>query len=76
VIGIVTARLSDIAAFQESGALPQNVNYAMKSSYALPLLESVPGLTGKLKTPHPAKENRFESAVREARDAAALVLVY
>ncbi len=76
VIGIVTARLSDTAAFESSGALPQNVNYAVKSSYALSLLESVPGLAGKLKAPHPAKERKFEDAVQEAHAAAALVLVY
>ena len=32
VIGIVTARLSDEVALLTSGALPQNVNYAIKSS--------------------------------------------
>lgn len=76
VIGIVTARLSDAAALETSGALPQNVNYAIKISYALPLLESVPGLTGKLKASHPAKERKFEDAVQEARDATVLVLVF
>jgi TPR repeat protein len=76
VIGIVTARLSDTAALESSGALPQNVNYAVKSSYALSLLESVPGLASKLKAPHPAKERKFEDAVQEAHAAAALVLVY
>lgn len=35
VVGVVTARLSDIAALRATGALPQNVNYAIKSSYAL-----------------------------------------
>ncbi len=76
VVGIVTARLSDAAGLESSGALPQNVNYATKISYALPLLESVPGLTGKLKPPHPAPQRAFEQIVPEARAAAALVLVY
>ncbi len=76
VIGIVTARLSDAAALESSGALPQNVNYATKISYALPLLESVPGLPGKLKPPHPVTERKFEEIVQEARAATALLLVY
>jgi hypothetical protein len=39
-------------------------------------LESVPGLSAKLKAPHPAKERKFEDAVQEPREATALVLVY
>jgi len=38
VIGIVTATLNQAAALQSSGTLAQNVNYAIKISYALPLL--------------------------------------
>jgi TPR repeat protein len=76
VVGIVTARLSDEAALQTSGVLPQNVNYAIKSSYLLPLLEGVPELGGKLKQPSLAKERKFEDVVKEAQEAAALVLVF
>lgn len=52
------------------------MNYATKISYALPLLEAVPGLTAKLKPPHPAKERKFEDVAQEARAATVLVLVY
>ena len=76
VVGIVTARLSDEAALLTSGALPQNVNYAIKSFYVLPLLEAVPELRGKLKQPSPAMERKFDDVVKEAQEAAALVLVY
>jgi TPR repeat protein len=76
VVGIVTARLSDEAALQTSGVLPQNVNYAIKSSYLLPLLEGVPELGGKLKQPSPARERKFADVVKEAQEAAALVLVF
>jgi S1-C subfamily serine protease len=41
VVGLVVARLDDDATSQLTGSLPQNVNYAVKSSYALPLLESL-----------------------------------
>jgi len=76
VVGIVTARLSDKAALDSSGALPQNVNYALKSAYVLSLLESVPELAGKLKEPWSVKERKFEDVVKEAQEAAALIVVY
>ena len=40
VVGIVTARLNELAALRASGALPQNVNYAVKADYLIPLLRS------------------------------------
>ena len=76
VVGIVTARLSDRAALEVSGALPQNVNYALKSSYVLLLLESIPELAGKLKAPQSAKERKLDEVVKEAQEAVAQVLVY
>ncbi len=75
-MGIITARLSDKAALEESGALPQNVNYALKSSYVLSLLESMPELAGKLREPWPGKDRKFDEAVKDAQEAVALVLVY
>src|SRR3989338_2540671 len=36
VIGITTATLSGLKTLKESGALPQNVNYAVKMDYCLP----------------------------------------
>ena len=42
VIGIVSAKLDAAAALAASGALPENVNYAVKSSLLLSFLESVP----------------------------------
>lgn len=40
VIGIATATASTIGVARAAGYLPQNVNYAVKASYALPLLEA------------------------------------
>jgi S1-C subfamily serine protease len=76
VVGIVTARLSDRVALAVSGALPQNVNYALKSSYVLLLLESIPELAGKLKAPQSPKERKLDEVVKEAQEAVAQVLVY
>ena len=58
-----------------TGALPENVNYAVKSSYLLSFLESVPEVSAKLKEPI-TKERKFEEVVKSAEQAAVLVLVY
>jgi hypothetical protein len=59
------------------GALrvPENVNYAVKSSFLLSFLESVPAVSAKLKEPIMA-DRKFEEVVKSAQDAAVLVLVY
>ncbi|HTX21143.1 MAG TPA: serine protease [Candidatus Aquilonibacter sp.] len=75
VIGIVSAKLDAGAALAASGALPENVNYAVKSSLLLSFLESVPEVDAKLKAPNTADE-KFEDVVKQAQDAAVLVLVY
>ena len=75
VIGIVSAKLDAAAALAASGALPENVNYAVKSSLLLSFLESVPAVSAKLKAPVTA-DRKFEDVVKSAQDAAVLVLVY
>ena len=42
IVGVVAARLDDMTAWNESGALAQNVNYAVKVSYLRALIESAP----------------------------------
>ena len=39
VVGVVTSKLSAVRVFQWTGDLPQNVNYAMKSSYVVTMLK-------------------------------------
>jgi len=58
-----------------SGALPENVNYAVKIIFLLGFLESVPDVANKLNDPVSA-ERTFDEVVKSAQDAAALVLVY
>ena len=55
VIGIVTAKLSQTAAIITTGTIAENVNYALKSSYVLILLESTPSISDNL-----ADENNKE----------------
>jgi S1-C subfamily serine protease len=75
VVGVVSAKLSARAALAASGSLPENVNYAVKSSFLLGFLESVPEVSAKLKMPN-TKDQKFEDVVRSAEQAAVLVLVY
>jgi hypothetical protein len=55
--------------------MPQNANYAMKSSVLNVLLESVPEVSARLKEPN-SREEKFEDAAKDAGNAIALVLVY
>ena len=75
VVGVVSAKLSARAALAASGSLPENVNYAVKSSFLLSFLESVPEVAAKLKEPN-TKEQKFEDVVKSSEQAAVLVLVY
>ena len=75
VVGIVAAKLDASAALAATGSLPENVNYAVKSSLLLSFLESVPEVSAKLKDPN-TKDEAFEDVVKSAQDAAVLVLVY
>ena len=66
-----------VAALAASGALPENVNYAVKSpdTSGLSFLESVPAVSARRKAAVTA-DRKFEDVVKSAQDAAVLVLVY
>jgi len=66
VVGIVSARLGDIATFRDTGALPQNVNYAVKIQYLLPLLHDL-----KIELPHSAQA---EDLVEKSRKSVVRVV--
>jgi serine protease Do len=77
VVDVVSAKLSASAALKASGALPENVNCAIKSSYLLSFLESVPEVSAKLKEVlADGPPRKFEDVVKDAEQAAVLVLVY
>jgi hypothetical protein len=56
-------------------AAAENYVEAVKSSFLLGFLESVPDVAAKLKEPN-AKDMKFADVVQQAKEAAALVLVY
>jgi S1-C subfamily serine protease len=74
VVGIVVARLSDVAALRESGAVPQNVNYAVKAKHALQLLQHVKGLDSLLMPSMTAA--RPAKPVKAVEEAIAMVMIY
>lgn len=69
VVGIVTATLNVIQTLRESGSLPQNVNYAVKSDYVLPLLRKVPDASPPMTTPSSRTD-----LIRQAGDSVVLVV--
>ena len=76
VIGLVAAKLSDAVTAELTGSLPQNVNYALKSAYILPLLDSIPDLAGKLKEPNRAGRLAQDEVTKQTEAATCLILIY
>jgi TPR repeat protein len=73
LIGIVEATLNPLTMAKIAGEIPQDVNYAVKSSYILPLLDDVQNLP----SPHPSTEStKFEDVVGNVQKSAVLILVY
>jgi len=69
VIGIVTATLDVFVALRLRRALPQNVNYTVKSDYVLPMLEGIPG-----KALTPTEEQPFRALARRYKKSVILVI--
>jgi S1-C subfamily serine protease len=75
VVGVVTAQLSQKAALESSGTLAQSVNYAVKSSYLLGFLESVPE-TSEGMPDAKTHEQEFEAMVDDVKKATVLIIGY
>ena len=74
LIGVVESKLG-LKAAQVTGDMPQNVSYAVKSAYALALLE--PYLESGAPEPNPAGQKQsFEDMVAKAQQSVVLILVY
>ena len=74
LIGIVVSKLG-LKAAEATGDIPQNVNYAVKSAYALALLE--PYLDSNAPEPNqPSAKPSFEDMVAKAQKSVVLILVY
>lgn len=75
VIGVVAAKLDAQVAFKESGSLPENVNYAVKSSYVLALLESL-DLPSKFFASEPTNHVSKDETRQRVQDSSVLIFVY
>jgi S1-C subfamily serine protease len=75
VVGIVSATLRASEADIKEGIAPENVNYAIKSSCAKTLLDSVSGGLLKLKSANLSDNRKFGDVVQASQEAVAVVLV-
>jgi TPR repeat protein len=73
LIGIVESTLNPLTMAKVEGEIPQNVNYAVKSSYILPLLDDVQNLPPPFV---PANGAKFEDTVSNVQKSVVLILVY
>ncbi len=71
VVGVVVARLNDLAVMQISGVVPQNVNYAVKAGPVRQLMRSVKGLD-----PVPAQGQKPADPIKTVESATAMILIY
>jgi len=74
-VGITNAQLSALKMIATSGSIPQNVNYAVKISYAQLLLDSIPEVAAKLPKPHKDK-GEAAKIIDETRKATVLIVVW
>jgi len=75
VIGLVVAKLDAVITAQATGALPEDVNYAVKTAYVLPLL--VPYADKLLPTSSVTSEpEKTEDVVARVQNSVVLILVY
>jgi tol-pal system protein YbgF len=75
VRGIIVALLNVSTAVKITGAIPQNVNYAIKSSYALALLDTLPAVSEQLLKPN-KKEISFDAVVNSIKENTVMVIAY
>ncbi len=76
VVGVVVAILDARTALKITGALPQNVNYAIKSTYALALLDALPEASRKLIHPEKNPRKSFEKIVEHIKKCTVMVITY
>lgn len=76
VLGVVSLRLGDWRALKVSGAFPQNVNYALKSSWVSSFVTTIPEVMESLKPVTQSGSRAFEAVVQEAEDGVAIVLCF
>jgi TPR repeat protein len=73
LVGIVAAKLDSLVTLELTGDLPQNVNYAIKADYLVPVLKTVQGLeVGNEKT----KDVNLLELIDELKQSVVMIKVY
>ncbi len=72
VLGVINSRLNDVVVANLTGTIPQNVNYAVKSAYVLPLIDSLAEGSILVKT---VKGKTFDDIVKLAESSTCIILV-
>ena len=75
LVAVAVSSLSAKHFLEHDGALPQNVNYAIKKSYLLAFLDSIPELA-KCHRTAPVDFSQFEDAVVYVQKCVVLIKVY
>lgn len=73
VIGITTATFNSAQMLRNGGALPQNVNYAIKSAYAGQLVESLPAR--RKARPQKAGRGNLKKLIKRVQPSVVMVVV-
>lgn len=73
VVGVVTATLSSIVTLRSTGALPQNVNFAVKSDYILPTLRAA--LNNRYAAPSGIVSEQSMERVVAMREASVVLVI-
>lgn len=75
VVGVVKSRLKDDVVLNKTGSLPQDINYAVKSTYALSMIDSMPEVAGALLAPD-VSPRPFADVVLLAERGVVQILTY
>ncbi len=75
VIGVTSSSLGLTTSSETDTTTPQNVNYAMKSTYIRPLLTTIPGLVEKLPALHTG-DRPWKDVQKEVEKCVGLVVIY
>ena len=74
-VGMITFQLDDLKTFKQTGSLPQNVNYALKSNQIAAFLSRIPEARAKIPLQQPTKRS-YKNAIKAAQSATVLILVH
>ena len=72
VIGIIVASINSIAVARETGSIPQNVNYAIKSQY---LIDMIGTNSSEKEKKYLTKDKKFTEIVKEIEKSVVIVLI-